>query len=68
MMNTAPMHVGGVLFEGFELLDFYGPLEMFGLLEREAKLTVVAEDRRSRSKQRGAVRHGQNNHGRVRRV
>lgn len=40
---SSPIHVGAVLFEGFELLDFYGPLEMFGLLENEARITVVAE-------------------------
>ena len=32
-----------MLFDGFELLDFYGPLEMFGLLEGDARITVVAE-------------------------
>ena len=43
-MNVqSPIHIGAVLFEGFELLDFYGPLEMFGLLEGEARITVVAE-------------------------
>ena len=43
-MNTSsPIHVGAILFEGFELLDFFGPLEMFGLLEGGAKITVVAE-------------------------
>jgi transcriptional regulator GlxA family with amidase domain len=43
MNNSPPIHVGAVLFDGFELLDFYGPLEMFGLLEGGAKITVVAE-------------------------
>ena len=43
MTNSSPIHVGAVLFEGFELLDFYGPLEMFGLLEGGARITVVAE-------------------------
>jgi len=43
-MNTAsPIHVGAVLFEGFEMLDFFGPLEMFSLLEGGARITVVAE-------------------------
>jgi transcriptional regulator GlxA family with amidase domain len=37
------IRVGGVLFEGFELLDFYGPMEMFGLLEGAAEITVLAE-------------------------
>ena len=47
-MNTSlPIQVGAVLFDGFELLDFYGPLEMFGLLEAEAKITVVAEKKGS---------------------
>jgi len=41
--TSLPIHVGAVLFEGFELLDFYGPLEMFGLLEGDARITVVAE-------------------------
>ncbi|HXR04089.1 MAG TPA: DJ-1/PfpI family protein [Verrucomicrobiae bacterium] len=41
--DSSPIQVGAVLFEGFELLDFYGPLEMFGLLEGEARITVVAE-------------------------
>jgi len=40
---SPPIHVGAVLFDGFELLDLYGPLEMFGLLEGEARITVVAE-------------------------
>lgn len=43
-MNTSsPIYVGAVLFEGFELLDFFGPLEMFSLLEDAARITVVAE-------------------------
>jgi transcriptional regulator GlxA family with amidase domain len=40
--DAANIHVGAVLFEGFELLDFYGPLEMFGLLEGESKISIVA--------------------------
>jgi transcriptional regulator GlxA family with amidase domain len=43
MSTPSPIHLGAVLFEGFELLDFYGPLEMFGLLEDGARITVVAE-------------------------
>jgi transcriptional regulator GlxA family with amidase domain len=44
LMNiSSPIQVGSVLFEGFELLDFYGPLEMFGLLESDARITVMAE-------------------------
>ena len=43
MNISSPIHVGAILFEGFELLDFFGPLEMFGLLEDRAKISVVAE-------------------------
>jgi transcriptional regulator GlxA family with amidase domain len=43
MNATSPIHVGAVLFEGFELLDFFGPLEMFGLLDSAARITIVAE-------------------------
>ena len=43
MKIQSPIQAGAVLFEGFELLDFYGPLEMLGLLENEAKITLVAE-------------------------
>jgi putative intracellular protease/amidase len=43
MSTSSPIHVGAVLFEGFEMLDFFGPLEMFSLLEGGAKITVVAE-------------------------
>ena len=49
METSPPLSVGGVLFEGFELLDFYGPLEMFGLLEEAARITILAE-------QAGAIR------------
>jgi len=43
-MNTSsPIRVGAVLFEGFELLDLFGPLEMFGLLQAAARITVIAE-------------------------
>ena len=43
-MNTSlPVHVGALLFDGFELLDLYGPLEMFGLLENEVRISTVGE-------------------------
>jgi len=35
--------LGGVLYEGFEMLDFYGPLEMFGILSSRIKIVTVAE-------------------------
>ena len=36
--------VGTLLFDGFELLDVFGPLEMFGLLEDRVRLVMLAED------------------------
>jgi putative intracellular protease/amidase len=32
-----------VLFDGFELLDAFGPLEMFGMLEKRAEILMLAE-------------------------
>jgi len=63
MNTTSPIHVGAVLFEGFELLDFYGPLEMFGLLEAAARITIVAEKYRRRQKQSRSLWHGRGNDG-----
>ncbi len=35
--------VGALIFPGFELLDLFGPLEMFGLLKDDFDLQLVAE-------------------------
>jgi putative intracellular protease/amidase len=35
--------VGALLFPGFELLDVFGPLEMFGALPDDYRLTMLAE-------------------------
>lgn len=35
--------LGAILYEGFELLDLYGPLEMFGSLKPELEILTVAE-------------------------
>lgn len=37
--------VGALVFDGFELLDLYGPLEMFSLLEGDFRIEVIAEAR-----------------------
>ncbi len=37
--------VGAVIFPGFELLDLFGPLEMFGMLPETFTLSLVAESR-----------------------
>ncbi len=44
--------IGALVFPGFELLDVFGPMEMFGLLEGEFHVELVAE-------RRGAVASGQ---------
>lgn len=35
--------LGVLLFPGFELLDVFGPLEMFGNLKKEIELVMIAE-------------------------
>ena len=35
--------LGAVLYEDFELLDLYGPLEMFGTIGAELRIVTVAE-------------------------
>lgn len=42
-MNTDTLTIGTVLFEGFELLDVFGPLEMFGRLLPGPRLLMLAE-------------------------
>ena len=37
--------IGAVLFEGYELLDFYGPLQMFGLLQEHFEIHQVAMEK-----------------------
>ena len=38
-----PLVLGAILYRGFELLDLYGPLEMFGNLKPEIEIITVAE-------------------------
>lgn len=44
-MSTTQPHrtLGAILYERFELLDLYGPLEMFGSLGSELRIVTVAE-------------------------
>jgi putative intracellular protease/amidase len=35
--------LGAMLFEDFELLDLYGPLEMFGNIGPELKIVTITE-------------------------
>lgn len=36
--------LGAILYEGFELLDLYGPLEMFGSIGPELRIVTVAPE------------------------
>ena len=43
-MNDRPLNLGAVLYEGFELLDMFGPLEMFTALPPEMlQVVMIAE-------------------------
>jgi transcriptional regulator GlxA family with amidase domain len=42
-MNTEPVTIVAVIFPGFELLDLYGPLELFGMLGDRVAISVAAE-------------------------
>lgn len=35
--------IGALIFPGFELLDVFGPMEMFGMLSKEFSLELIAE-------------------------
>lgn len=49
--------VGALIFPGFELLDLFGPLEMFGLLPERFTIRLVAErERQVRSGQAPVAR------------
>jgi hypothetical protein len=39
-MSETRRTLGAVLYPGFELLDLYGPLEMFGSLEKQISATA----------------------------
>lgn len=44
-IGAKPMRkIGAVIFPGFELLDLFGPLQMFGMMKERFELTLVAED------------------------
>lgn len=43
--QTTRRTLGGVLYHGFELLDFYGPLEMFGQVGPEVRIVTVAQQK-----------------------
>jgi transcriptional regulator GlxA family with amidase domain len=41
MVERAPRRIGVVLFEGFELLDVFGPLEVYGILDEEFSILTI---------------------------
>jgi putative intracellular protease/amidase len=41
---TQPRTLGAILYDGFELLDLYGPLEMFGSIGPELRIVTIAEE------------------------
>jgi len=52
MSEIRPRRLGALLFPGFELLDLFGPLEMFGNLPGAIDIVTVAQTR-------GPVKSGQ---------
>ena len=42
--SQGPLTLGAILYTGFELLDLYGPLEMFGTTEPKIEIVTVAEN------------------------
>ena len=43
-MSTKPMTIGATLYPGFEMLDMFGPLEMFSMLGTEqANILMISE-------------------------
>ncbi len=45
MTKVPTRRLGAILYDQFELLDLYGPLEMFGCLGEEIEIATVAERR-----------------------
>lgn len=40
---TSKQSIGVVLFQEFELLDVFGPLEMYGMMSEDFDICMVAE-------------------------
>ena len=43
-MTPRKLRVGAIVFQNFELLDLFGPLEMFGVLKDQIDIVIVAEE------------------------
>ncbi|MEJ8571135.1 DJ-1/PfpI family protein [Microbaculum marinum] len=42
-MSTSPRVVGAVVFPGFELLDLYGPLEIYAMMSDRFEIRMIGE-------------------------
>lgn len=45
--------IGVVLFPGFELLDVFGPLEMYGIASEHFNIRMISEDRQNVASRQG---------------
>ena len=44
-MSESPRKLGAILYPGFEMLDYFGPLEMFSVLgSNEIEIVTVAQE------------------------
>ncbi|MGC1494507.1 MAG: DJ-1/PfpI family protein [Sulfitobacter sp.] len=65
MQNEPVRSLGAVVFNGFETLDLFGPLQMFGTLADHFSISIVAENAgqvTSRHGQKIAVDHAFSDH------
>ena len=53
-MGSRPLTLGVILYPGFELLDVFGPLEMFASVGRERLVPIMV----ARTRWTGSGRHG----------
>ena len=42
--TTQPFKIGAMIFNHFELLDIFGPLELLGILREQVSITMLAEE------------------------
>lgn len=49
--------IGALIFPGFELLDVFGPMEMFGLLKNDFSLELIAETKGPVASNQGLSAH-----------
>ena len=42
-MSTRILKLGAIVFDNFEILDLFGPLEMFGILKDKIEITLISE-------------------------